>query len=674
VLDPAGGTLTFPAEAARLAVEEFVSKYGEGSKGKFIEDHILKHFFAFELMMAPYAAGHLKMGYLLEELGHKLSGDERFQFYLTNTLEMEELAQTSLPGMASLSEESHLAAKVKKERPILVILGNPPYSGHSANKGDWIRDQIETYKIVDGKPLGEKNPKWLQDDYVKFIRFAQWKIDQIGEGVLGFITNHSYLDNPTFRGMRQSLMSSFDEIYILDLHGNSLKKEKAPDGSKDENVFDIQQGVAIALFVKRKLSTPSKILMHSEVWGAREQKYEWLIKHEVKTTDWKELKPVSPFYLFVPRDESLSRAYETYLSLKDVLPINCLGVQTHRDGFAISFDQETLRRRIRMFLDKSLPDELIKQTFGPAFNDVASVARSRKALAGDEQWAQKIFPIQYRPFDMRWIIYHGAVVDRSRAEVMKHMMHHNIALNTMRQTKSAQWKHALVSDLMAPAVYVEIKDGSNLFPLYLYPDADRHDLFSQDEPGERVPNLAPKLIEALKSAFKKKPSPEQIFHYIYALLYSNAYRKKYAEFLKTDFPRVPFTKDYALFRKLAEKGEELVELHLLKSKKLSKPIAKCEGSGDLRVEKVAYDQNKARVHVNPEKWFTGIPPEVWEYHIGGYQVSEKWLKDRKGKVLSSEEVAHYARVVTAIGETISIQRFLDDLFAEVETSLLEVRL
>jgi predicted helicase len=674
VLDPAGGTLTFPAEAARLAVEEFVSKYGEGSKGKFIEDHILKHFFAFELMMAPYAAGHLKMGYLLEELGHKLSGDERFQFYLTNTLEMEELAQTSLPGMASLSEESHLAAKVKKERPILVILGNPPYSGHSANKGDWIRDQIETYKIVDGKPLGEKNPKWLQDDYVKFIRFAQWKIDQIGEGVLGFITNHSYLDNPTFRGMRQSLMSSFDEIYILDLHGNSLKKEKAPDGSKDENVFDIQQGVAIALFVKRKLSTPSKILMHSEVWGAREQKYEWLIKHEVKTTDWKELKPVSPFYLFVPRDESLSRAYETYLSLKDVLPINCLGVQTHRDGFAISFDQETLRRRIRMFLDKSLPDEFIKQTFDPAFNDVASVARSRKALAGDEQWAQKIFPIQYRPFDMRWIIYHGAVVDRSRAEVMKHMMHHNIALNTMRQTKSAQWKHALVSDLMAPAVYVEIKDGSNLFPLYLYPDADRHDLFSQDEPGERVPNLAPKLIEALKSAFKKKPSPEQIFHYIYALLYSNAYRKKYAEFLKTDFPRVPFTKDYALFRKLAEKGEELVELHLLKSKKLSKPIAKCEGSGDLRVEKVAYDQNKARVHVNPEKWFTGIPPEVWEYHIGGYQVSEKWLKDRKGKVLSSEEVAHYARVVTAIGETISIQRFLDDLFAEVETSLLEVRL
>ncbi len=674
VLDPAGGTLTFLAKAARLAVEEFVSKYGEGSKAKFIEDHILKHFFAFELMMAPYAAGHLKMGYLLEELGHKLSGDERFQFYLTNTLEMEELAQTSLPGMASLSEESHLAGKVKKERPILVILGNPPYSGHSANKGDWIKDQIETYKKVDGKPLGEKNPKWLQDDYVKFIRFAQWKIDQIGEGVLGFITNHSYLDNPTFRGMRQSLMNSFDEIYILDLHGNSLKKEKAPDGSKDENVFDIQQGVAIALYIKKKGKTREKGVFHSQLWGDRDKKYYKLLNDDVNTVRWKGLKPGSPLYLFVPRDESLSRAYETYLNLKDILPINCLGVQTHRDGFAISFDQETLRRRIRMFLDKSLPEELIKQTFDSAFSDAASVVRARKALAGDEQWAQKIFPIQYRPFDTRWIIYHGAVVDRSRAEVMKHMMHHNIALNTMRQTKSAEWKHALVSDLMAPAVYVEIKDGSNLFPLYLYPDADKHDLFSQHELGDRVPNIAPKLVESLKSAYKKQASPEEIFYYIYAVLYSNAYRKNYAEFLKTDFPRVPFTKDYKLFNKLAEKGEELVELHLLRSKKLVKPIAKCEGSGDLRVVKVTYDQNKTRVHINLEKWFVGIPPEVWEYHIGGYQVAERWLKDRKGRTLSSEEVAHYARVVTAIAETISIQRFLDDLFAEVETSLLEVRL
>ncbi|MCD6336224.1 MAG: N-6 DNA methylase, partial [Candidatus Latescibacteria bacterium] len=269
VLDPAAGTLTFLAQAAQLAVEEFVSKYGEGGKEHVIKEHILKNFYAFELMMAPYAVGHLKMSFLLEELGYRLREDDRFKLYLTNTLEMEELAQIGIPGLSSLSEESHLAGQVKREQPVLVILGNPPYSGHSANASEkivtirtktgqekrrkiktWIGGLIDDYKFVDGKPLGEKNPKWLQDDYVKFIRFAQWKIDQAGEGVLGFITNHSYLDNPTFRGMRQSLMNSFDEMYILDLHGNSLKKEQCPDGSKDENVFDIRQGVAIALFIK----------------------------------------------------------------------------------------------------------------------------------------------------------------------------------------------------------------------------------------------------------------------------------------------------------------------------------------------------------------------------------------------------------------------------------------
>jgi len=270
VLDPAAGTLTFLAEAAKLAVEEYVTKYGDGGRQEFIRNHVLKNFYAFELMMAPYAIGHLKMSFLLEELGYRMHEDDRFKLYLTNTLEMEEFLKTPIPGIASLSEESHLAGEVKKEKPILVILGNPPYQGHSVNasyksvvmniKGKektkkiktWIGDRIDDYKVVDGRHLDEKNPKWLQDDYVKFIRFAQWKIDQAGEGIVGMITNHSYLDNPTFRGMRQSLMNSFNEIYVLDLHGNSLKKETCPDGSKDKNVFDIRQGVAILFMIKTK--------------------------------------------------------------------------------------------------------------------------------------------------------------------------------------------------------------------------------------------------------------------------------------------------------------------------------------------------------------------------------------------------------------------------------------
>jgi predicted helicase len=252
LLDPAGGTLSFLAKAIETAVEEFESKYGKGAVKTFLKDQILQNYYAFELMMAPYAIGHMKMSFLLEELGYRMEDDERVKYYLTNTLEMKELDESKFPGMSSLSHESHEAGKVKKQVPILVVLGNPPYSGHSSNTGEWISDEIKKYFQVDGKPLGEKNPKWLQDDYVKFIRFSQWKIDQAGEGVLGFITNHSYLDNPTFRGMRQSLMNSFDEIYILDLHGNSLKKERAKDGSKDENVFDIMQGVAICFMIKYK--------------------------------------------------------------------------------------------------------------------------------------------------------------------------------------------------------------------------------------------------------------------------------------------------------------------------------------------------------------------------------------------------------------------------------------
>ncbi len=250
VLDPAAGTLTFPAQAIQLAVEQYQKKYGTGGVKNLIKDHILKNFYAFELMMAPYAVGHLKIDFVLDSLGYKLGEDERFNLFLTNTLEMKDLEQSQLPGLEPLSRESKEAGKVKREIPIMVIMGNPPYSGHSENIGDWIMEKIKDYREIEGKSLGERNPKWLQDDYVKFFRFAQWKIERAGAGILGFITNHAWLDNPTFRGMRYSLMKTFDEIYIVNLHGSTLKKEKTPEGGKDENVFDIRPGVAIVLMVK----------------------------------------------------------------------------------------------------------------------------------------------------------------------------------------------------------------------------------------------------------------------------------------------------------------------------------------------------------------------------------------------------------------------------------------
>ncbi|MBI4810868.1 MAG: N-6 DNA methylase, partial [Ignavibacteriales bacterium] len=682
VLDPAGGTLTFLAEAAKLAVEEFVSKYGDGSRRKFIEDHVLKHFYAFELMMAPYAAGHLKMGYLLEELGHKLSGDERFQFYLTNTLEMEELAQTSLPGMSSLSEESHLAGQLKKKQPILVILGNPPYSGHSVNKGAWIPELIKTYKKIDGEPLGEKNPKWLQDDYVKFIRFAQWKIEQIGEGTIGFITNHSYLDNPTFRGMRQSLMNSFDEIYLLDLHGNSLKKEKTPDGSKDENVFDIQQGVAIGLFVKKKKHKGEKKIFHADLWGLREQKYKKLTTVNFKTVKWKQLKPSSPFYLFVPRDEKRSLRYQAYPSIPEIFPVNSVGIVTARDHLSIQWTRHDIWTTVNNFA--WLDTEIARAAYhlGQDVRDwKVELAQNDLKKSGPEK--ENVVPILYRPFDIRYTYYTGRSKGfhcMPRGEVMQHMLKDNIGLITVRKAPpDSLFNYFFVSEniISNGSIRSDNQSIDTFFPLYIYPERKKSRsgsgiplmLFEPEVPygtGKRVPNIATKIIEMLTLTYKRQLSPEDIFYYIYAVLYSNAYRQKYAEFLKTDFPRVPFSSSYKLFKSLAEKGDELVAIHLLKSKKLAKPIAHCEGEGENRVEKVIYDEKKKCVYFNPSQYFADVAKEVWEYHIGGYQVAQKWLKDRKERVLSSEEVSHYCKVVTALAETIKIQETLDLLFKDVE--------
>ena len=687
VLDPAAGTLTFLAEASKLAVEEFVSSYGEGAKANFIRDHVLKNFYAFELMMAPYAVGHLKMSFLLEELGYKLQKDDRFKLYLTNTLEMEELAQSELPGMVSLSEESHLAGRVKKETPILVIMGNPPYSGISANRGKWIDDLLKKgyafangykddgYYQVDGKPLGEKNPKWLQDDYVKFIRFAQWKIDQAGEGVLGFISNHSYLDNPTFRGMRQSLMKSFNEIYVLDLHGNTLKKEKCPDGSKDENVFDIMQGVAIALLIKKKGNKKGCDVHHSEVWGLREKKYGWLEKKVVGTTKWERISPKSEFYLFIPREERLLKAYEKYQKITEIFKLNSVGIVTARDNLTIHWNAEEAWTTVLNF--SRMDKELARQAYnlGKDARDW-KVEFAQKDLIESGLDKRKIIPILYRPFDIRYTYYTGksrGFICRPRPEVMQHMMRENLGIVTVRQVAEGVFSHSfLTNTIIESRITLSNKGIAFLFPLYLYPDTDKKSLFNhKKEAEERRPNVDPKIVRALAEGYRKEPTSQEIFYYIYAVLYSNIYRKKYAEFLKTDFPRVPFTKDYKLFCPMAEYGNKLVELHLLKAKKLENPGPRFRGKGESDVEKVRYE--KGCVYINDDQYFEDVRPEVWEYQIGGYQVCAKWLKDRKHRRLSLEDVKHYCKIVTALERTVAIQNEIDKLYPKVEEEVIDFR-
>jgi len=688
VLDPASGTLTFLAEAAKVAVNEFASKYGGGDRQGFIKEHILKNFYAFELMMAPYAVGHLKMSFLLEELGYSLQSDDRFKLYLTNALDMEELEQTSLPGMASLSEESRLAGKVKKEQPILVILGNPPYSGHSANKGEWIDRLLKQgytqsngmkddgYYRVNGKPLGEKNPKWLQDDYVKFIRFGQWKIDQAGEGVLGFITNHSYMDNPTFRGMRDSLMNSFNEIYLLDLHGNSLKKEKCPDGSKDENVFDIRQGTAIALFIKEKEANNKKVF-YSERWGLRKEKYDWLSTNDMATTKWRKIAPKAEFYLFVPRDERFLGLYEKSPKITDIFPLDGVGMTTARDHFVIDGDKNSLINRIRMFKNSNYSDDELHEFFQVRKKKGWNIRKAWKMLqdVSDSDLNDFVEPLLYRPFDVRWIFYHDSVVWRTVKRVMRHMLRENLALCVGRagQVVGAEksWNIVFCSNWIED-FNLFYRGGSSNFPLYLYPDPDQKGLFSHlEEAKERKPNISEKIFSELAKAYQTKPTPEDIFYYIYAVFYSNTFRTKYAEFLKTDFPRVPFTRDKRLFDKLAEYGKRLADLHLMQSPELDSLLVKFQGTANKQVDKIKHDENGERVYINKDQYFEGLEENVWQYRIGGYQVCDKWLKDRKGKVLSLDDVKHYCKVATAIEHTINIQKSIDEIYDEAENELIE---
>mgnify|MGYP000350143582 CR=1 FL=1 len=671
VLDPAAGTLTFLAESAKLAVDEFVSKYGEGGKENFIKEHILKNFYAFELMMAPYAVGHLKMSFLLEELGYRLQKDDRVKLYLTNTLEMEELAQTELPGMVSLSEESHLAGRVKKEQPILVILGNPPYSVSSVNKSDFIEQEMELYKK---DVREERNIQPLSDDYIKFIRFAHWKIDRDGKGIIGMITNNSYLSGLIHRGMRKRLLDSFDEIYVLNLHGNSRIGEKCPDGSKDENVFDIQQGVSIVLFIKKEQKGKACKVFYQDVYGLRENKYDLLSKSDFHTTEWKPLSPVEPYYFFVIKDFPLQSNYDNFISLSKIFENSSRGVTTHRDNFVIGFTNEEIKQRLLAFTS-TMPDDLVAQSFYLKKTADFEIGKARETVK-KINWIEHLRQYAYRPFDCRRICYLSSLIDRDRIGVMHNFLSDNLGLVTIRQyvydsVKTYNYTFC-TENIIDNRFFISNRGYCSVFPLYLYTKSEKKNLLTHLDKDDKQTNIKPEIFHSLSKAYKKEVSPEEIFYCIYAVLYSETYRTKYAEFLKIDFPRVPFTKDYKLFKKMSEYGNMLADLHLLKSPELDSPIARFQGKSDNRVKKLKYDDKAEVLYINKEQYFEGISKDVWIYQIGGYQVCDKWLKDRRERELSLDEIQTYCKIVTSIQKTIEVQKAIDEVYDDLEQEIISL--
>jgi len=716
VLDPAGGTLTFPSEAIRLAVDEYTEKYGTGGRKSFIKNHILKNFYAFELMMAPYSIGHLKIGFILDELGYQMAENERFPLYLTNTLEMEELDQISIPGLGSLSEESHLAGQVKKNQPILVVMGNPPYSIEAGTLTKEARELVQRYKFIDGEKIKEKGAlqfeKNLQDDYVKFIAFAQQKIEKSDHGVVGIITNHSFLESPTLRGMRWQLMDSFDEIYILDLHGSSKKKESAPDGGKDENVFDIQQGVSISFLIKNEESNKKAKVYKADLFGLRDSKYDFLESHTIASTKFKRIYPNVGFYFFKDYDQKLEKSFHKFPSLKDIFPVNGAGIITAHDGFAIEDDAKALSNRFNRFKAARSDEDELHDSFQVKKKKGWSIVKAWEAfqkLTGSDI-EEKIIPITHRPFDQKHIMYEDHIVWSMSNPTMQHMRNENLGLMAPRQFKEESG--ALVTEYVMAHKTVSAYDTNFMFPLYLYPTKEKKKsrgdqmLMFMEPESEYVtkrPNISTEIFDMLEKAYGKKPSPENIFYYIYAVLYSPTYREKYAEFLKIDFPRVPFAKDKKLFLDLAVLGERLADLHLLKSSELDPPIARYMGEGDDDVivkpefvqdiiaseakqfpnskneiaspaarndgNQVGTSGNDGKVTINATKYFEGVPEEVWNYHIGGYQVLHKYLKDRKGRKM--DDPRHYCRIVTSLARTIELQKEIDVLFEAVEKSAID---
>jgi predicted helicase len=693
MLDPAVGTATFLYTVIGQIYEHLLGKGQRGTWDGYVADSLLPRLFGFELLMAPYAMAHLKLGLQLQETGYSFKQDQRLGIYLTNTLD-EAIKHSESLFAQWITEESNAAAEIKKDKPIMVVLGNPPYSGQSANSSfritinsktgkqkkelNWIGNLIEGYKQIDGKPLGEKNPKWLQDDYVKFIAFGQWRIGRTGQGVLGFITNHSYLDNPTFRGMRQSLLNTFSDIYILNLHGNAKKKETSPDGSKDENVFDIQQGVAIGLFIKEKeKALPGKV-HYADLWGTRAIKYKTLSESDFNSITWQVLNPTSPSYLFVPTEDDLLAEYEAGWKITDIFQVYSVGIVTARDELTIHWTREETEAVVRDFSSLSPEYAREKYRLGDDVRDW-KVSLAQKDVKDSGPNSSLIVPILYRPFDVRFTYYTGhsrGFICMPRNEVMRHMVDDkNIGLVWTRPG-SPNFEFSIISTrFIADQCAIGNKSaGAGITyegPLYLHVAKDELQLG-----GALHPNLNPKFIQEFegklglafipdgKGDFVKTFAPEDIFNYTYAVLHTPAFRSRYAGFLKRDFPRLPLTTNKTLFRKLAEKGSKLVPLHLMEATSLSKLITTYPVTGSNLIDKVMYDEKSQRIYINKNQYFEGIQPEIWSFQVGGYQVCHKWLKDRKGRMLTYDDLTHYQKIIVALKETIRLMQEIDSIIPE----------
>ena len=650
ILDPATGTGTFLAEVVKHIHKKFQGQQGIWSN--YVETHLLPRLNGFELLMASYAMAHLKLDLLLTETGFKPTSNQRFKVYLTNSLE-EHHQDTGTLFANWLSTEANEANHIKRDTPVMCVIGNPPYSGESANKGEWIMSLMDDYKKEPGgkEKLKERNPKAINDDYAKFLRYGQHYIEKNGSGVLAFINPHGFLDNPTFRGMRWNLLKTYDKIYTIDLHGNSKKKETAPDGSADVNVFDIQQGVSINVFVKtgKKNSNELGKVFHYDLYGKRNFKYEYLSENSLDDVPFVELDKKAPEYFMVPKDFALEMEYKEGFYIPDLMPFDTSGVKTHDD----------------------------KNLVGNSISELKNNVSNKLGFFEND----KIKKYNYRPFDNGVIYYDSNVLGRAREKSIYHFLAKNIGLVLVSQPQASNtlfFDCAFVTNCLTDTNMFR-RGGPKSIPLYLYPETNGQQTIEQSE--ERKPNLNAEIVnqiaEKLGLTFTNEKentqntfAPIDILDYIYAVLHSPTYREKYKEFLKIDFPRVPYPKDKATFWQLVKLGGEIRQIHLLESPTVEKYITQYPIDGDNVVSMPKYfpipkNENtgalQGNVYINDTQYFANVPLTAWSFYIGGYQPAQKWLKDRKERKLEFEDILHYQKIIVALSETDRLMKEIDKI-------------
>jgi len=659
ILDPATGTGTFLAETIKFIKKDFF-----GSWSSYVEKDLIPRLNGFELLMASYAMAHLKLDLLLMETGYKPTDEKqqkRFNVFLTNSLEEHHESTGSLFS-SYLANESKEADRIKKETPVMVVMGNPPYAVSSSNKSDWIQNLIKDYK----KDLNERKIN-LDDDYIKFIRYGQHFIDKNGEGILAYISNNSFIDGITHRQMRKSLLESFDKIYILDLHGNSKKKEVSPDGSKDENVFDIMQGVSINIFVKKKENTKKLAdVFHCDLYGKRDFKYDFLSENSIQTIEWNKLDYKEPNYFFVYKDFTLQKDYDKGFQVNSLMK-SVSGIETKRDHFALDFNENILKERIEDFVFGNYSDSERKNKFNVRDNEWV-VEDAVKILQNDKTLSSSFHKCLYRPFDNRWIVYSKIILSRDRGNLMAGMNNENFGLISSRQTKEDF--STLITNNVCTHKIVTVYDRSFLFPLYIYSDENSLD-------NTRVPNLNLEIVADIEKALNLKFTPEKeddkttfspidILDYIYAVLHSPKYRDKYKEFLKIDFPRVPYP-SIDTFWQLVELGGKIRALHLMEDDSLNDRIIDISGDGDMIItnklnkKDATIEDDKVSLALNENISITNIPLIAWNFYIGGYQPSQKWLKDRVGRELSRTDLKHYNKIINALVGTDKLMKEIDEV-------------